>query len=130
MKILIIIFFVLWELFQNLLGFIVLVVLFLSGNIHDIIKHRGRLFIKTFSKFGLSLGFFLFCPLTGDPSVVSHEYGHSIQSRLFGPLYLLVIGFPSFILACLSFFNKKIAAQYFNLWPEKWADKLGGVRRD
>jgi len=29
--------------------------------------------------------------------VIRHEYGHTKQSHLLGPLYLLIIGVPSFI---------------------------------
>jgi hypothetical protein len=51
---------------------------------------------------------------------VAHEYGHSRQSRYFGWLYLLVIGLPS---VC----NVFSGARYYTVYPENWANKLGGV---
>lgn len=48
----------------------------------------------------------------------SHEYGHSIQSRLLGPLYLFVIGIPS--LWSVAFRPDK----HSQFYTERWADRL------
>ena len=57
-----------------------------------------------------------------------HEYGHSIQSRIFGPLYLLFIGVPSFLRVIYSRYyyykTKKNWSNYYNGYPENWANKL------
>lgn len=37
-----------------------------------------------------------------DSSIFMHEYGHTIQSKRWGPLYLLSIGLPSFLSACFN----------------------------
>lgn len=55
-----------------------------------------------------------------------HEYGHARQSRILGPLYLLVIGLPSLVWAAL--YNGQEAG-YFTFYTERWADRLGGVKR-
>lgn len=65
---------------------------------------------------------------------IMHEYGHFIQSQIFGPLYLIVIGLPSIVMNIISIFSRKFgkgkfANNYYNRWPESWADKLGGVDR-
>jgi hypothetical protein len=46
----------------------------------------------------ISLGMFIFTftPHVSD-RLVRHEYGHSIQSMVLGPLYLLMIGIPSMV---------------------------------
>ena len=46
----------------------------------------------------MSMGMFLFLG-DHDKHVLVHEYGHSIQSCILGPLYLPVIGIPSLIWA-------------------------------
>ena len=69
-------------------------------------------------------------------NTVNHEHGHQIQSKYFGPLYLLVIGIASAIFNNLldrlmhkSWSYSKRINWYYNRFPEKWADNLGGVNR-
>ncbi len=57
-----------------------------------------------------------------------HEYGHTIQSLILGPLYLIVIGIPSTLWGFLPNTNKKRKEQqisYFSFFTEKWANRLG-----
>ena len=61
-----------------------------------------------------------------------HEYGHSIQSLILGPLYLPVIGIPSFIWSrkkSLARMRGERGISYYSFFSEKWADMLGGVKR-
>lgn len=58
-----------------------------------------------------------------------HEHGHQLQSLYLGPLYLIVIGLPSFIGNIISRIFHKDAKWYYNQPWEKWADKLGKVER-
>lgn len=59
-----------------------------------------------------------------------HEKGHRQQSKWLGPLYLIVIGIPSQIWATLHSFCKPISKiDYYWFYTEKWADKIGGVKR-
>ncbi|NUO08872.1 MAG: VCBS repeat-containing protein [Candidatus Brocadia sp.] len=46
----------------------------------------------------------------------THEFGHTWQSRLLGPLYLLIIGIPSAASAASD------PASHSNFYTEKWAD--------
>ena len=55
---------------------------------------------------------------------LKHEQGHSKQSEILGPLYLLVIGLPSAVWNCIS---RYIKVDYYSFYTEKWANKLGGV---
>lgn len=80
----------------------------------------------------LSLGEYVFlCPgHYGDEQVLKHEKGHSVQSRYLGWLFLFVIAIPSFIWAgCFGDYRKKHNISYYSFYTEKWADKLGGVKR-
>ena len=60
---------------------------------------------------GVSLGKFIFVPKSAgkDPSefLLNHEYGHTIQSLILGPLYLPLIGAPSFAWNRLAFFERR-----------------------
>lgn len=56
-----------------------------------------------------------------------HELGHAVQSRMLGPLYLIVVGLPS--LYNFLTWNPTHKKDYYELYPENWADRLGGVKR-
>lgn len=58
-----------------------------------------------------------------------HEYGHTRQGFIFGPLYLLVIGIPSAFWLVLSHLSPHIKRTYSERYPENWADRLGGVKK-
>ena len=78
----------------------------------------------------LSLGMFLFIGKRRGLRTIKHEYGHSIQSMILGPFYLIAVGIPS-VLWChwpaLAEKWKKGEVSYYSRYPENWADKLGGV---
>ena len=63
-------------------------------------------------------------------TTLKHEKGHQVQSYILGPLYLLVIGLPSF-LWCRYYdtYGANLKMEYYDFYTEKWADKLGGVER-
>ena len=56
-----------------------------------------------------------------------HEYGHTVQSLILGPLYLLVIGLPSVLWAQLPACQRKWRGDvsYFSFFPERSANYLG-----
>ena len=62
-----------------------------------------------------------------DENMWMHEYGHARQSRYLGPLYLAVIGLPS--LCWATIWTPALAVSYYAFFTEKWADRLGGVKR-
>ena len=75
---------------------------------------------------GVSLGLFFFCPKNG--GIHLHEYGHTFQSLMLGPLYLLLVSLPSLLWAGLPYFERyrrEKRAPYSRLWCEAWADRLG-----
>lgn len=100
-----------------------------------------KFFDKTDCKFftdnngSVSLGDYIFVLNPNNRETVNHEYGHHKQSLYLGPLYLLVIGLPSIIgywIDVLFHDNwgwEKRDKWYYNQPWEKWADKLGGVKR-
>lgn len=84
---------------------------------------------------GLSLGKYIFIPfekdtplLYGVEQYIRHEYGHSVQSKILGWFYLLVIGLPSITWnGCFGWYRKKYNVSYYWFYTEAWADYLGGV---
>lgn len=116
-----------WQLPQNLLG--LLLMLILQGET----KHKlGSVRFYYFSKFpgGVTLGEYIFVG-TKKETTVKHEFGHVIQSRILGPLYLIVIGLFSIghawlneVIGCCD----RHSDGYYHFWTEKWANRLGGVR--
>lgn len=80
--------------------------------------------------YGLSLDKFIFVNQNASEDKIKHEQGHTKQSRMLGPLYLLVIGIPSVIWChCFKEYRKKNNISYYDFYCEKWADQLGGVKR-
>ena len=75
---------------------------------------------------GVSLGLFFFCPEHG--GIHLHEYGHTFQSLMLGPLYLLFVSLPSLLWAGLPVFERRRRERqipYSRLYCEAWADRLG-----
>lgn len=129
-----------WGILQTLAGFVI----FLLN-----IKCRHHFFhgciVTTWKlKAGLSLGEFIFVsddPFCYYPAAKGthtyeefyslyevHEYGHTIQSLIFGPLYLLVVGLVSLLWAWLPCYQKKREKEhisYFAVFPENQANYLG-----
>lgn len=125
----------LWQMPQNLIG---LVFSWLSSpqrhtiNLH---KHKWTEAVLNYTDwmerggyaYGVSLGKYIFLYKPKDNMTSErHEYGHSMQSLILGPLYLFVIGIPSLIHAAFWKPGKK---GYYDFYTEKWADKLGKVER-
>ena len=55
-----------------------------------------------------------------------HEYGHTIQCLLLGPLYWFVVAIPSaFWCNCLKNYRIKNNVSYYKLYCESWANKWG-----
>lgn len=125
-----------WQLPQNILGLILLL-----WYKHEKIYHKlnGRTFYFTNEMpSGISLGNYIIMNRDDREDGMKHEYGHSIQSRILGPLYLFIIGFLSL---CGNIYDNKFhtpsrgwsytksSKWYYNQPWEKWADKLGNVNR-
>jgi len=74
---------------------------------------------------GVSLGNSVFVSYRNSLSTIRHEYGHTRQSVVLGPLYLVlgVIGALWFILYKL--FLKKLGVDYKWFFMESMADRLG-----
>ena len=127
MKILKYILLYIWQLPQNLLGLLVTLITrpsrVIDNDVRAVVRSSYRM------RGGISLGrYVVINTYQCRTQTIRHELGHCKQSRMLGPLYLLVIGLPSILWAGL---HRRIAPDksYYWFYTEKWADKLGGVRR-
>ena len=122
----------LWQLPQTLIA--LLVIKLFSANAFD--TYNGVTLYAWGRSDGLSLGNYIFLPfneITDHPwrqNFIKHEYGHSVQSKKLGWLYIFIILIPSLIWAgCFDSFRKKNNISYYWFYTEANADKLGGVNR-
>lgn len=125
-----------WELPQTVLGLLVFAIMKSRRKITHIEKEDYRIFVET-SETGVSLGWLIFWSPAGNrfAHLVNdcrmHENGHARQSLLLGPFYLLVVGIPSLTRVLYGKWYRRRYGHswnnYFNGFPENWADKLGGV---
>ena len=120
-----------WGLPQNLAG--ALHFLFALRKPHS--RYHGaivtRVRRKRFSG-GWTFGCFIFLtePLSpgAEHDLLIHEYGHTVQSLILGPLWSLVIGLPSMLWCNLPFLQRlrrKRRIPYSRLYCEGWANRLG-----
>ena len=131
MKIILLVFSFIWQLPQNIVA---LILLLIWRKRSQISSYKGcyAYTVYNFSA-GVSLGNFCFvgrfyeeAPDALYPYVLHEMKGHGYQSRLLGPLYLIVIGIPSFIHAKLC----KDDDLYYNFYTERWANKIAGIYYD
>lgn len=118
-----------WGIVQNIAGLI----LFLVNVKGRHYRVNGALATDWDNKRGsVSLGMFIFISNAdiNKEYTKRHEYGHTLQSVILGPLYFLVIGLPSVIWCALPYFVKyrrKSGASYYGFYTERWANKLAGL---
>lgn len=122
-----------WQLPQNLLG-----VLWRNIKKDSIITDISNNDIKSVGakayliKAGgtVTLGKYVFISQTyRDQSItIKHECGHVKQSKMLGPLYLIVIGVPSILHRWLNdYIGCDEESGYSHFYTEKCADKLMGI---
>ena len=131
-----------WQLPQNLIGFLLTrnPKAYFMYECNDKKKIKAYFTSNVFGC-GVSLGNYVILDYDNYYHVsvyktINHEHGHQKQSLYLGWLYLLVVGFTSAVFNNLwdRLFHKnwkssKRIKWYYSRFPEKWADKLGGVER-
>lgn len=115
---------------QNLIGLVILLI-----NIKNKKHFKRGYYVCKYMTAGISLGRYIIFAGTPGGYDIAHEEGHQKQSLYLGWLYLLVIGLPSIVRNIydrIAHRNWNVAHRiywYYMGYPEKWADKLGKVRR-
>lgn len=127
-----------WQLLQNIAG-LILIVWYKPQRVHKL-DNGVKIYYTHKMKGGISLGNYCIintCHYRKDINeslkrdTVRHEaIGHTKQSRILGPLYLLLVGIPSLIWAGLyGSVIKSTKNGYYKFYTEKWADIIAGVKR-
>ena len=127
-----------WGLPQTLIG----AVLYAVHRNDDHFDYNGAKATIWDKDAGISLGKFIFVPHKKagmpekhsypqvDPFLLDHEYGHTLQSLILGPFYLLVIGAPSILWNRLPYFRskrRKTGRSYYSAPFEKTANTLAAL---
>ena len=122
-----------WQLPQNLLG--MLYKDCISDNIITRVNCDDTDYECYLTRYGggVTLGRYIFVNqnYTDLSNVILHEIGHTKQSRILGPLYLIIIGIPSISWAGLRRLIptlKKI--NYYWFYTESIANKLMGLNKE
>lgn len=118
-----------WGFLQSLLGLFLLI----SYRHCKRVRYHGSICVFHDGKFGgISLGMFIFVnanrPQEWVQGAIVHEYGHTIQSLLFGPFYLLIVGIPSGVWCNSKKYIKmreNDGVSYYKFYPEKYANYFG-----
>ena len=116
----------LWGLPQTLVGGSIAAALALGGSPHR--SYRLAHVTSWDLRAGLSLGLFVFVPRGAESRLVVHEYGHTVESMILGPLYLPLVVVPSLIWAGLPAcerLRRRRHMSYYDLPIERWANVLG-----
>ena len=89
-------------------------------------RYKQATVIPCVMRGAVTLGNYVFVGLNSEyKETVKHELGHTIQSKILGPLYLIVIGIPSITYCGLRrIFPSLRKKNYYNFYTEKWANNL------
>lgn len=121
-----------WGLPQNLVGLIAFLVMGKKYK-HDRFCNAFVTYVETDKPFGgISLGIFIFVNAKRSEGWLEdtriHEYGHTIQSIVLGPIWVLVIALPSLIwcnFKPICKYRKEHDVSYYTLYCEGWANLWG-----
>jgi len=117
---------------QQVVGVLTAEVVNAAGGIKNAYVKNGALVLE--SKFikanvGYTLGNILTVGIGSSQETISHEYGHYIQSRMFGPGYIPIFAVPSVVRATILTVGWSFGAFqnviYEAFYTESYAIKLG-----
>ena len=118
----------LWQFPQNMLALCIEGILCQAA--YRVGKADGNIIIMNIVlPSAMSLGDYLFVSPMSSQKSIQHECGHSKQSDILGPLYLIVIGIPSLLHNIVHYLCSKIGIKWncYSFYTESWANKLVGI---
>ena len=116
-----------WQLPQHIVALIYFVYLvMMCKDLGVDSRYKQAIVIPCIMRGAVTLGNYVFVGLNSEyKETVKHELGHTIQSKILGPLYLIVIGIPSITYCGLRrIFPSLRKKNYYNFYTEKWANNL------
>lgn len=118
-----------WQLPQLLVALVMLPFIGKLKLVAD--RHFNFCFVGEKMSGGISLGPFAFISKNLNNSQRREEYiaheldGHTVDSKIWGPLYLFIVGIPSVMNAACDF-----TECYYDFYTEKRANKFAGLTTD
>ena len=116
-----------WQLPQHIVAFIYFVYLvMMCKDLGVDSRYKQAIVIPCVMRGAVTLGDYVFVGLTSEyRKTVKHELGHTIQSKILGPLYLIIIGIPSITYCGLRrLFPSLRKKNYYDFFSEKSANYL------
>ena len=123
-----------WGIVQNVMGGLLTLTLFRRPHF----RYRGAIVTRWPFRGSMGLGMFIFLSraYTDAPEayrrhearILVHEYGHTVQSAILGPLFLPAIALPSIVWANVPAFERlrqRRHISYYRMYQERWANRLG-----
>ena len=116
-----------WQLPQHIVAiiyFVYLVIMCKDLGVDS--RYKQATVIPCIMRGAVTLGNYVFIGLNSEyKETVKHELGHTIQSKILGPLYLIVIGIPSITYCGLRrLFPSLRKKNYYDFYTEKLANNL------
>ena len=117
----------LWGFPQALIGFILYCVHYKEPHF----VYHGCVVTRWHVRGSLGVGMFLFVNsdhYDRESGILVHEFGHAVQSAILGPLFLPIMGIPSFVWCNLPVcrkLRKEKGVSYYRFYPESSANFLG-----
>ena len=118
-----------WGFPQTLLGFVI----FCLHRGAPRRTYHGCVVTQWKNRGSLGVGMFLFLSqrsFASEPQVQVHEFGHAVQSAILGPLFLPVMGIPSFLWCNLPGprkLRREKGVSYYSFYTESTANRLGSL---
>lgn len=136
MKIIRAVLFYIWQftyaLPQNIFGLVMLAIQKSKGAESEWYHNALITYIDKKNFGGVSLGMFIFINSKRDGDqrhdTKIHEYGHTVQSLILGPLWLFVIAIPSVVWCNTPYFVKmrrEKGVSYYRAYCEGWSNTCG-----
>ena len=116
-----------WQLPQHLLAILYIgYLIMMSKDLGIDSRYKQAIVIACIMRGAVTLGNYVFVGLNSEyRKTVKHELGHTIQSKILGPLYLIVIGIPSITYCGLRrIFPSLRKKNYYNFYTERTANYL------
>lgn len=120
-----------WGIFMTLLGYILLLILWPFGKIKRYCNYTLYLEFKWNTGWGFSIGTVFFVTKNPTKELLEHEFGHTVQYAIYGPLTPFLVSIPSIVryyyrhIYYIRIKSMRPKSLYDDIWFEGTATHLG-----
>lgn len=113
-----------WGILTTLCGLLISLFMLCIGKKPE--KWSSAWFFKILKSWGgMTMGTMFLRDSTSGMSINLHEFGHTFQNAILGPLFIFIVAIPSAIRYWYRKFSKKTQPAYDAIWFEGSATKIG-----